>query len=54
MKSYQIEFTRTSYITICVDAESKEDAEILAWEKVEHGTDVNDSHWDISFIEEQA
>jgi hypothetical protein len=54
MKSYQIEFIRTSYTTICVDAESKEEAEILAWKKIELGTDVNDSHWDIYSTEEQA
>lgn len=54
MKSYQIEFARTSYTTIWVEAETKEQAETLAWAEVERGADVNDSHWDITSIEEQA
>lgn len=53
MKSYQIEFERKSYATIYVDASSQEEAETLAWAKIERGTDVNDAQWDISYIEEQ-
>lgn len=53
MKSYQIEFERKSYTTICVDAETQEQAEALAWAQIERGTDVNDAQWDISYIEEQ-
>lgn len=53
MKSYQIEFERKSYTTICVDASSQEEAEALAWAQIVRGTDVNDSQWDISYIEEQ-
>ena len=54
MKSYQIEFERTSYTTICVDAENQEQAEALAWAQIERGTDVNDSNWNIAYIEEQT
>lgn len=54
MKSYQIEFERKSYATIWVEAETKEQAETLAWAQIERGTDVSDSHWDITSIEEEA
>lgn len=53
MKSYQVEFERKSYVTICVEANSQGEAESLAWRKIENATDVNDAHWDITYIEEQ-
>lgn len=54
MKSYQVEFERKSYVTICVDASSQEEAEALAWAQIERGTDVYDAQWDISYVEEQT
>jgi hypothetical protein len=54
MKTYEIQLMKTSYANIFVDAESKDEAQILAWKKIELGTDINDSHWDILFIQEQA
>lgn len=53
MRSFQVEFERKSYVTICVDAPSREEAEALAWAKIELGTDVQDAQWEISYIEEQ-
>lgn len=53
MKNFQIEFERKSYTTIWVEAETKEQAEALAWSQVERGADVSDTHWDITLIEEK-
>lgn len=54
MKCYQVEFERKSYTTICVDANSQEDAEKLAWAKIQLGTDVQDAQWELSYVEEQT
>ena len=53
MKTYEIEFERKSYTTIYVEANTQEEAEILAWRQIEHGTNVNDAQWNISSIEER-
>lgn len=53
MKTYEVELKRTSYITITIEANSKDEAEEKAWQKIEHGcTDINDSEWDIQYIDE--
>lgn len=53
MKTYEIVLNRTSYITIWVDADSKEQAEDKAWAEIEHGrTDIYDAQWDVESIEE--
>jgi hypothetical protein len=53
MKYYQVELKRTSYISICVDAESEEEAEEKAWREIENGrTDIYDAQWEIEFTQE--
>lgn len=53
MKTFEIEFRRVSYITLWIDAESKEEAESKAWREVEtNRADINDSQWDIEFAQQ--
>ena len=53
MKRYAVELKRTSYVTVYVDAENRDQAEDAAWKEIEHGaTDVYDAEWNISDIEE--
>ena len=53
MKTYEVELRRTSYITITVEADNKDQAEAKAWQEVENGrTDIYDAQWDIESIEE--
>jgi hypothetical protein len=52
MKMFQIELKRTSYITIEVEAESQDEAEALAWRRVDQDYYRDDGHWDIESIEE--
>jgi hypothetical protein len=53
MKTYGVELRRTSYITVTVEAENKDDAEEKAWAEIENGrTDIYDAQWDIESIEE--
>ena len=34
MKTFEVELRRTSYITITVEAENEDDAEMLAWQQI--------------------
>ena len=54
MKTYEVEFKRTSYVTITVEAESKDHAEELAWQELADGSygDLDDANWDTESIEE--
>ena len=53
MKTFEVELRRTSYITLTVEADSKEEAEAKAWVEIEHDrADINDAQWDIESIEE--
>lgn len=53
MKTYEVELKRTSYITVTVEAEDKEQAETKAWQEIEQGrTDIYDAQWDVSSVEE--
>lgn len=55
MKTYEVEFKRTSYVVITVEAESTDHAEELAWQRVaEDGSygDLDDATWDTESIEE--
>ncbi len=55
MKAYEVELRRTSYITITVEADSKDEAEEKAWQEIEHDrADINDANWEIESIEEQS
>jgi hypothetical protein len=53
MKTFEIDVRRTSFITLLVDAENEQEAEKLAWQKIQYDP-VNDDHasWDIENIEE--
>jgi len=54
MKTYGVELKRTSYIFVTVEAENEDDAEKLAWKRIEAdgGINIYDSSWDIESIEE--
>lgn len=56
IKQFAVELKRTSYVTIYVDAETKEQAETLAWDELSedgsYGTD-SDADWDVADIYEQ-
>lgn len=53
MKTFEVELCRTSYITLTVEADSKEEAEKKAWAEIENGrTDIYDAQWDVESIEE--
>lgn len=55
MKTYEIELKRTSYITMFVGGNSKEEAEAEAWRLVEANTpNINDANWEIESIEERT
>lgn len=51
MKTYEIEIRRTSYITIWVDAESKDQAEAKAWEDLNSNQYTEDASWEIHSID---
>ena len=56
MKKYKAWFLRTSHVVVTVEAESQEDAEEKAWEKLEmlatQPPHINRSAWDMDSIEE--
>ena len=52
MKVFQIEFKRTSYINLEIEAESQEEAEALAWEDIKEDYYKEDGDWEIESIEE--
>lgn len=53
MKTYEVELRRTSYITVTVEADNKDQAEEKAWEELEGRDDESYATWDIESIEEQ-
>lgn len=54
MKTFEIELRRTSFITITVEAETQEQAEDKAWQKINYDP-VNDyASWDIEDIKEMV
>ncbi len=53
MKTFEVELRRTSYITVTVEADNKDQAEEKAWQEIENGrTDICDAQWDVESIEE--
>jgi hypothetical protein len=53
MKTYEVEYRRTSYITVTVEANSKEEADQKAWREIEHDrADINDACWELELIQE--
>lgn len=51
-KTYEVEYLRTSYITVTVQAENPEQAAQIAWAEIETLPDVNDAQWAIESIGE--
>lgn len=55
MKTFEVELRRTSYITVTVEAEDAESAELKAWEELElgySGAKDDDASWEVESIEE--
>jgi hypothetical protein len=52
MTTYQIELKRTSYINIEIEAESQDEAEALAWKKIDADYYKDDGAWEVESIEE--
>lgn len=52
MKTFEVELRRTSFITVTVEAETVEEAEALAFEKVGSSRDSIFANWDVESIEE--
>jgi hypothetical protein len=53
MKTYEVEFKRTSYITVTVEANNEDEAEEVAWADIEANTvNINDADWDVEIITE--
>ncbi len=53
MKTYEVELQRTTYVIVTVEAENEDEAEALAWKRIE--TDVvnmDDSHWFVESVEQ--
>ena len=56
MKQFAVELKRTSYVTIYVDAETKDQAETLAWAEIDSGESYgisDDADWQCNDIYEQ-
>jgi hypothetical protein len=56
MKHFAVEVKRTSYVTIHVEANTKEQAEELAWAEIESGESYgisDDANWGVEDIYEQ-
>ena len=53
MKTYNVELRRTSYVTVTVEAENEDEADSLAWEKMEREEPhLGDADWTLESIEE--
>lgn len=52
-KKFEVEFQRTSYLTITVEADDEEQAEEQAWLEIERGEygRINDAQWNVESIE---
>jgi hypothetical protein len=53
MKKYYVEFHRTSYLEIEVDAEDRGQAESLAWEELDKDPDQRGKDWEVHFIHKE-
>ena len=53
MKTYEVEFKRTSFVTYSVEADSEEEAQEKAWEELESDNDWSgyDADWEIQMVE---
>jgi len=54
MKNFAVEIKRTAYYTVHVEAENKDQAEVLAWQEIERDIEPDrDANWECSDIYEQ-
>lgn len=52
MKTYQVELKRVSYVTMTIDADNEDQAEMLAWDQlVTDGSWGTDAEWFVESIE---
>jgi hypothetical protein len=51
MRIYQFEMKRTSYVNMTIEAETVEEAEALAWERVTQDYYRDDGNWEVESIE---
>ena len=51
-KTYEVELRRISYVTVTVEADNEDDAEIKAWAEIESNDGNIDSSWDVESVEE--
>jgi hypothetical protein len=52
MKTFQVEYRRTSFVFVTVQAETAEEADEKAWKQLEEDHYINDAMWEIDSIEE--
>jgi hypothetical protein len=53
MKTYEVELQRTSYVIVIVEAENEDEAERVAWKRIEaDGVNISDSNWSVESVEE--
>jgi hypothetical protein len=53
MKHFAVELKRTSYVNLTIEADNEEQAEALAWKRVQQDYYRDDGNWDIESIEEE-
>jgi hypothetical protein len=52
MKTYQVELKRVSYVTMTIEADNEDQAEVLAWDElVTDGSWGTDAEWFVESIE---
>ncbi len=52
MKTYEIELKRVSYVTLEIEATSQDEAETLAWARINADYYKDDGNWELESIEE--
>lgn len=52
MKTYEVEYRKTSYVMLTVEAETQEEADAKAWKLVEQDYYIDDACWELESIEE--
>jgi hypothetical protein len=52
MKTYSVEFRRTSFVTLTVEAENQKAAEDAAWKELEDEFNCKDAEWELGFVDE--
>ena len=52
MKTYEVEIKRESFVTVTVEANNVDEAEVLAWQRVNDDSNVGYANWTLESIEE--